>query len=150
MDNISTVLKYAKQTTYLPLVDIGEGILLLYYGKICIPLIFPVPPTYLLLSTQFVNAPQGTPKSNSSKQKPNHTKNTFFVMHFTVIYPQLYNQLLTRERVCQQNIFSILNNDNNCERKLESTVLNSMIRKNFCNLYPQKSGIAGKYARFFL
>ena len=60
-------------------------------------------------------------------------------MHFTVIYPQLYNQLLTTDRVCQRNIFSILNNSNNCVRKLESAVLNSMISKNFCNLYPRVS-----------
>ena len=70
-------------------------------------------------------------------------------MHFTVIYPQLYNQLLTRERVCQRNIFSILNNSNNCEKKLELTVLNSMIGKNCWNLYPQKSRIAGKYVMLF-
>ena len=71
-------------------------------------------------------------------------------MHFTVIYPQLYNQLLTRERVCQRNIFSIKYNSNSCERKLESTILKSMLRKNFYNIHAQKSGrIAGKCVMLF-
>ena len=43
--------------TYLPLVDICEGIPLLLQGIICIPLTFPGPPTHLILSTQFVKTP---------------------------------------------------------------------------------------------
>ena len=37
-------------TTYLPLVDIGEGIPFLLQEKIFITLTFSVPPTYLFLS----------------------------------------------------------------------------------------------------
>ena len=41
-------------TTYLPLVDIGEGIPLLLQEKICIPLTISVPPTYLPLLVNLV------------------------------------------------------------------------------------------------
>ena len=44
-------------TTYPPLVDIWEEIPFVKSLKICIPLTFSVLPTYLVLSTQFVNAP---------------------------------------------------------------------------------------------
>ena len=45
---LTTLTKlYPTLTTYLPKVDICEGISLVAEGKICLPLTFPVPPTYL-------------------------------------------------------------------------------------------------------
>ena len=67
-------------TTYLPTVDICEGITLMVQWKICIQLTFPVPPTYLVLSTQFANDPL-TADAHDSRNTVQYTNSNYAVTY---------------------------------------------------------------------